>query len=209
MPDLIKSINSFSGVEKSGPLSILIVFSNGQNTIDINNGLCPNTHIKVVPLSAQAVVLKTVELEQPDIIIIESPELDADAQVSIEKIRKVKSCPILMFVETAPDDIVQRAVAIGINAFCVNGLNAARVKPLIELAFARYEYSAALHQDLLKSKKELKGRKSIERAKGLIMERRQIKERDAYDLLRRMSMAKGKSMQDIAETILEFSDFLS
>ena len=209
MSDLITSINSFSVIRKSRPLSILIVFSNSQNAIEISDGLCSNSNIKVVPLAVADTVLKMVELEQPEIIIIESPELGADTQVIIETIRKTISCPILMFVDAAPVETVQKAVAIGINAFCVNGLNAPRVKPLIELAFARYEQSSAMHQDLLKSQKELEGRKSIERAKGLIMERRQISERDAYDLIRRMSMAKGKSMRDIAVTILDFSDFIS
>lgn len=209
MPKMDKETDRLSTDKGLGPLNILLVFTDAQKTIEINDGLPPNTRLKVAPLNVLQGVLQSVRFEQPDIIIVECPQLSDDVQEKIEKIRDVKPCPILMFVESASEETTQKAVAIGVNAFCVDGLISGRIKPLIELAFARYEYSAALQRDLLKSKNELEGRKSIERAKGLIMERRKINERDAYDLIRRMSMAKGKSMQNIAETILEFSDFLS
>lgn len=209
MPDLVGPIKTLSDLQRSTTLAALIVFANSQNTVAIHKGFLTNTKIKVVPLAAQDAVLNAVKHECPEIVILECPNLNPEVQLIVQKMRTLWACPILVFVDTATDEDVRTAVMYGINAFCVNGLDPCRIKSLVELAFARYAYSTALQQDLVKYKRELNGRKVIERAKGLIMERRKINESDAYDLIRRMSMAKGKPMHEVAKTILELSDLLS
>lgn len=209
MPDLVESIRTFDGEKPSKALTALIVFSDSERTAEINNGLPTHIQVRIAPLKAKEIVVRSVEIEQPDIIIIDCPALTSDVQDKVELIRSTRACPILLFADTATDKDASTAVLIGVNAFCVNGLVAERIKSLMELAFARYAYSTALQQDLIRSKNELNDRKTIEKAKGLLMERRQINERNAYDVIRRMSMAKGKPMREIAETILEYSEFLS
>lgn len=208
MPDLVGPVRTLSDLQRSKTLAALIVFTDSQNTVEIHNGFLKNTKVKVVPMTVEEVVLNSVKIEQPDIVILECPNLSSDVQAKIQDIRALRACPIMVFVETATDEDIRNAVMYGINAFCVNGLDSSRIKSLVELAFARYAYSTALQQDLIKSQQELNGRKIIDRAKGLIMERRKINEREAYDLIRRKSMAKGKPMHEVAKTILDFSDFL-
>lgn len=209
MLDLIGSLKTVTDLQQSENLAALIVFSDSKNTTAIYDGFLPNTKIKVLPLVVEEAVLTTITREKPELIILECPTLSGEIQAKICEMRDLCGCPIMVFVEAATDEDVRIAVMSGVNAFCVNGLASDRIKSLVELAFARYAYSTALLHDLERSQQELNARKIIERAKGLLMERREINERDAYDVIRRMSMAKGKPMREIAKTILEYSEFLS
>ena len=60
-------------------------------------------------------------------------------------------------------------------------------------------------QLLVKTKiiqEELENRKSIERAKGILMKDRKMSEEEAYRLIQRYSMDRRKSMRQIAEAII-------
>ena len=72
----------------------------------------------------------------------------------------------------------------------------------------RFRLVDALYKELSNSKSELESRKLIERAKGLLMQQRGLTEQAAYDALRKMAMARGKPVREIAETIVAISNIL-
>ena len=94
------------------------------------------------------------------------------------------------------------------TSFVVDGLVAARVPTLIEVTMERFKLSEALRNELLKSQEELAARKVIERAKGLLMDKKQLNEQEAYRTLRELAMRQSKPIKDVAETLLMYSDIL-
>ena len=55
----------------------------------------------------------------------------------------------------------------------------------------------------------LEARKKIERAKGVLMKRHQIGEAEAYRMIQKQSMDKGRSLKDVAEAIIVSEDLVS
>ncbi|MCK5236394.1 MAG: ANTAR domain-containing protein, partial [Deltaproteobacteria bacterium] len=92
--------------------------------------------------------------------------------------------------------------AIGVMAFIEKPFREDELIAAIELAHARFAEMA----DLAKENERLKGamdsRKLIERAKGMLMDTKGMKEKEAYILLRKMSMDKRLTMESVAERML-------
>ena len=55
----------------------------------------------------------------------------------------------------------------------------------------------------------LEARKKIERAKGILMKRHQTGEAEAYRMIQKQSMDKGRSLKDVAEAIIVSEDLVS
>lgn len=82
-------------------------------------------------------------------------------------------------------------------------------RSLIELMRAQAGHLQGLSDELENTRKALRERKLVERAKGVIMASRQMTEQQAYAFMRKTAMDQSKSMADLAGTILELSDILT
>ncbi|SJN12918.1 Response regulator NasT [Halomonas citrativorans] len=81
-------------------------------------------------------------------------------------------------------------------------------RSLIALTQAQSSRLQGLSDELENTRKALRERKLIERAKGLIMAHQSISEEEAYRFLRKTSMDQSKSMADMAQAILDLSSML-
>ena len=90
----------------------------------------------------------------------------------------------------------------------VNALNSPLSRSLLELTHAQSSRLQSLSDELENTRKTLRERKLIERAKGLIMAHQSISEEEAYRFLRKTSMDQSKSMADMAQSILDLSAML-
>ena len=62
---------------------------------------------------------------------------------------------------------------------------------------------------LADARSQLSERKTIDRAKGILMARNGLSEEDAYTRLRKTAMDKGLKVADVAQRILDVSDLLA
>ena len=91
----------------------------------------------------------------------------------------------------------------------IDGLTPKRVKPLIETAIARFKHMDSLRSELRKTKEDLAARKTIERAKGLLMQHHGMTEDQAFASMRTMSQQQGKPLKDVAESVLTIIEMLA
>ena len=89
-----------------------------------------------------------------------------------------------------------------------NALNSPLSRSLLELTHAQSSRLQGLSDELENTRKALRERKLIERAKGLIMAHQSMSEEEAYRFLRKTSMDQSKSMADMAQSILDLSAML-
>ena len=87
-------------------------------------------------------------------------------------------------------------------AYLVKPLREEELLPTIELAISRFEEFIALRKENEDLKRTLQGRKLIERAKGVLMEREKISEQQAFAKIQKGSMNTRRPMVDIAQAIL-------
>jgi response regulator NasT len=153
--------------------------------------------------------LATINLRyRPDIIIINVDKPTASLIGAVHKMSQAKSAPIILFSETGDETMTRDVLNTGISAYVVDGLLDARIKDIIDIAVARFEIIQSLHKELMQTKATLASRKDIERAKGIIMKRRNCDEQDAYATLRKMAMNDNKRIADVARNIISVAGLL-
>ncbi|MET0320157.1 MAG: ANTAR domain-containing protein [Duganella sp.] len=146
---------------------------------------------------------------QPDMIIVDA---ESDARDVLEHIviaTRDEPRPIVMFTESDDTASMEAAVAAGVSAYIVAGLQSDRIKPVLNVALARFKREQKLLDELLDTKSKLAERKIIERAKGLLMQRQRFTEEQAYQKLRSMAMSKNLKLSEVAQRILDVEDLLS
>jgi response regulator NasT len=116
--------------------------------------------------------------------------------------------PIVLFTDDDDTSHVPDAIAAGVTAYVVAGLAPERVKPVLDVAMARFRHEESLRRELADARTELSDRKVIDRAKGLLMSRQGLSEEAAYARLRKAAMDKGLRLADVAQRILDVSDLL-
>ncbi|MDP1641350.1 MAG: ANTAR domain-containing protein [Phenylobacterium sp.] len=145
---------------------------------------------------------------QPDVVVVASESPDRDTLESLREASAVNPRPVVMFVDRSEPGLAEEAVRAGVAAYVVDGLSAARVRPVLEVAMSRFHLMHQLRADLAKAKADLASRKSVERAKALLMKERDLDEEAAYRLLRKLSMDTGRPLGAVAADLLAFAGVL-
>ncbi|CAN7734236.1 MULTISPECIES: ANTAR domain-containing response regulator [Duganella] len=145
---------------------------------------------------------------QPDMIIVDA---ESDARDVLEHIviaTRDERRPIVMFTESEDTESMEAAMAAGVSAYIVAGLQSERIKPVLQVALARFKREQKLLDELSDTKSKLAERKIIERAKGLLMERQRFTEEQAFQKLRSMAMSKNLKLSEVAQRIIDVEDLL-
>ncbi|KJS37902.1 MAG: hypothetical protein VR74_07155 [Hyphomonas sp. BRH_c22] len=189
-------------------LEILLVEDDPVRAGIFDDGLSGTARVRRISELTTPAIMAATDVEKADIVVISSHGPDAAMIRTIEDVSGMRPMPIVVFVEADQGDLARRAIRAGASGYVVSGLAAARVLPVIDVAMERFRLMDALHKELSRSKSDLEARKIIERAKGLLMQQRGVSEQAAYEALRKMAMARGKPVREIAETIVAISNML-
>lgn len=148
---------------------------------------------------------KAVELARklkPDLCIldIKMPEMDGITAAKI--IMDEKIAPVLLLTAFSQGDIVKRATEAGVLAYLVKPVQENNLFPAIEVAISRYQEMHELEDELFKVKDTLAMRKTLDRAKGILMDAHGLSETEAFKRIQQYSMAKRKTIKEVAEAII-------
>jgi response regulator NasT len=163
----------------------------------------------IATLPADTFLAERLAQLQPDMIIVDA---ESDARDSLEHVvmaTRDARRPIVLFTNDDDTSHVKDAVAAGVSAYIVAGLEPTRIRPILDVAMARFEHEQGLRQELADAKGELQDRKTIDRAKAMLMQRQGLSEALAYDKLRKAAMDKGLRMGEVAQRLLDAADLLS
>jgi response regulator NasT len=103
---------------------------------------------------------------------------------------------------------VRDAIAAGVTAYVVAGLAAERVKPVLEVAMARFQHEEAMRRELADARTQLSDASESIAPRALLMTRHSLSEEQAYARLRKAAMDKGLKLSDVAQRILDVADLL-
>ncbi|MGY8903478.1 MAG: ANTAR domain-containing response regulator [Burkholderiales bacterium] len=145
---------------------------------------------------------------QPDMVIVDAESEARDALEHVVSASRDARRPIVLFTNDDDTSHVKDAVAAGVSAYVVAGLAPERIRPILDVAMARFQHEQDLRTALANAKTELSDRKLIDRAKGLLMQRHGLNEQAAYDKLRKTAMDRGLKLGDIAQRMLDAAELL-
>ena len=171
-------------------------------------GLLKSGYNLVAVLPADVFLTERLAQIQPDMIIVDTESGARDMLEHVVVATRSARRPLVLFTDDHDTSSVGDAIAAGVNAYVVAGLAPERIKPVLEVAIARFEHEERLRAQLSEARSRLDERKHIERAKGLLMQRQRITEDQAYALLRKSAMDKGLKIAEVAQRIVEVADLL-
>ncbi|WP_084398837.1 ANTAR domain-containing response regulator [Henriciella aquimarina] len=190
------------------PLIVLLIDSDPTRAAVVQAGLHDRAVVRRAEELHSVGLLDKINELQPDVIIIDCESPDRDTIENLRTVARENPKPIVMFVENGDGSLAKEAVRAGVSAYIVDGLSQSRVLPVIEIAIERFRMVDGLWKELKKSKDDLETRKLVERAKGILMDKREMTEKAAYDAMRESSMISGKPLKLVAEEIISMADLL-
>jgi AmiR/NasT family two-component response regulator len=140
--------------------------------------------------------------ERPDLAVLDVKMPRLDGIDAARRILDERPIPIVMLTAYGQEELVSRAVEAGVFGYLVKPFREQDLLPAIKAARARHEELTALREEAESLADALAARKSIERAKGLLMEKEGLTEQDAFARLRRASQVSGRPLRVIAEAVI-------
>lgn len=149
-----------------------------------------------------------VEAVRPDVILIDSDSPGRDVMEQVCLVTRDQPRPIVMFTDEQNPDVMRQAIQSGVSAYIVEGIQAQRLKPILDVAMVRFESDQALRAQLHARDQLMAERKRVELAKGMLMKMKNCNEEEAYTLMRRQAMSRQQKLIQVAEQIIAMSDLL-
>lgn len=189
-------------------LRVLLVNDTEKPIGELRAALQAAGYVVLEEVAAADALLKAVESQQPDAVIIDvdSPSRDTLEQLAV--MHRHAPRPVVMFSADGDDQLIRAVVAAGVTAYVVDGMTPARMAPILQVALARFEQQAHIRRQLGDVQKQLADRKLIDKAKGLLVEKRGMSEADAYASLRQLAMRQGQKLVDVARQVIAMADLL-
>jgi response regulator NasT len=159
-------------------------------------------HQVIGPAADGAEAVRLALREGPDLAILDIDMPRMSGLDAIDQITRTRPIPVIVLTAHTDDEFVDRAAELPVFTYLTKPAGAERLIPAIRLATARFREWSALTGRVSELSKKMEERKTIERAKGILMELRGINEGDAYRLMQRESQQRSRSMMDVARTII-------
>jgi len=192
----------------SQDLRILVVEPNADRVREIVDALRDAGWCDVKALAQISALDRTVKSFVPDIVLIDLANPDRDTLEHISYATETSKRAVALFVDQTDDGLTQAALNAGVSAYVVDGLKMERIKPVLQTAIARFKMMRQMQSELDAAKQALADRKTIDRAKGILMRQRGMSEDAAYTLLRKTAMGQGRKVIDVAQALVTAADLL-
>jgi AmiR/NasT family two-component response regulator len=149
-----------------------------------------------------ATAVECIADEEPDLAVVVVHDDDEHALALIEELTEYASGPVIAMLPGDDPAFVARAADRGISAY-VRQPTAASFQGAIDVAMARHAEVRGLHEQVERLEGALERRAVIERAKGIVMERHGIGEREAFERLRAVARASNRRVVAVAGSVIE------
>lgn len=191
-----------------GPLHIVVIDVNKQRAFLIVDGLREVSDFKISVIGETTGLARRLASLKPDIILIDLEDPSRDSFEQIITALGPSERPVAMFVDQTDDQTMRTAIEAGVSAYVVDGLRKERVLPVLRTAIARFHAFGRVKAELEATKTALAERKTIDRAKGLLMKARGLTEEEAYALLRKTAMDQGRRVCEVSEGLVTAAGLL-
>lgn len=189
-------------------MRIVIVDDSGLRATVLEEGLREAGYDDIHVVPPQSGFVARIERMAPDVVLMDLGSPSRDTLEEMLTVSRALARPIAMFVDQSDEVMIGAAIDAGVSAYVVDGLRKERVKPVVELAIRRFNAFARMQTELLEAKTALAERKTVDRAKAILMNTRNLSEADAYALLRSTAMNQNRRIVEVAEALITASSLL-
>ena len=189
-------------------LTVLVIDESRSRAGEICAGLALSGYQVAAILAGADNLTAEVERLQPDVILIDTESPSRDTLEHLAAMHRNMPRPVVLFTQEDGQETIRDAVRAGVSAYVVDGLDARRIKPIVEVARARFEDTQALRRELEEVSRKLSDRKLVDKAKGVLMKARGLDEDGAYHAMRKLAMGRGQTLAGVARDVIEMARIL-
>ncbi len=190
-------------------MRVLVVDESPERAEILRDGLRRAGYEVSASLSSSLALLKKIEEVRPDVIVIDTESPSRDVLEHLVVMTQHTPRPVVMFATDGAPETIREVVRAGVSAYVVDGLDAARVKAVIDVAVARFDDFQRLREELAEANLKLSERRLVERAKGILMKTRGLDEESAYSVLRKAAMDKKLRLSELAQQLIDAAELLN
>jgi len=183
-------------------MRIAIIDTSSTRAAIISDGLCEAGLTDLVVIDPTGPLAAQVERAAPEVVLINLENPSRDVLEDFFAMSRALDRPIAMFVDQSEPETTMAAIDAGVSAYVVDGLAKQRIKPILDLAVRRFQAFSRLQAELAEAKTALADRQVVDRAKAILMKRRNLDEPAAYALLRGHAMQSNRRIAEVAEAIV-------
>ena len=143
-----------------------------------------------------------VELE-PDVCVLDVKIPKVEGITAAEEILKEIPTAIVMLTAFSQKELVQRAAEVGAMAYVTKPFGPSDLIPAVEIALSRKAQIDALEADVADLTERFETRKRVDRAKGLLIDRMDMTEPEAFRWIQKTSMDRRLSMREVADAVID------
>jgi two-component system, response regulator / RNA-binding antiterminator len=187
---------------------ILVIDESQHRAVEICTGLIQAGHQVAAVLPSALELIERIEEIKPDIILIETESPSRDTLEHLAVMNREMPRPVVMFSQDGDSGTIRSAIQAGVAAYVVDGFEIDRLKPVVDVAIARFEEHQALKQELAVASRKLSERKVIDKAKGILMKTRGMDEDAAYAALRKLAMERAQPLAKVAANLVDMAQLL-
>lgn len=163
----------------------------------------PHLGYEVVGLAADGLELvEQCRETNPDLVITDIVMPNLDGVEALKVVGREHPVPGIIVSAHHDDELVRRALHEQVLAYLVKPITTEDLQPAITLAMQRFREFEALRGQAEDLKQALEDRKTLERAKGILMARTGLSEPDAFRRLQLLSSTQNRKMVDVARMIV-------
>ena len=145
--------------------------------------------------------VELAESLEPDLVLMDVKMPRLDGIDAARRILERRGVPIVILTAFGQDELVERAVDIGVFGYLAKPFRVQDVTAALTAARVRHAEFAEVKLQADSLREALEARKAIERAKGILMAKEGITEDEAFARLRRASQKSGRPMKLIADAV--------
>lgn len=192
----------------SGALRVLLIDDGAHRISLMHDELSRQGHLVVGVLDSALLIHDCVLRLQPDVVILDSESPSRDTLENLAVMDRAMPRPVIILTQEGDQEKMREAFRAGVSAYVVDNLDLARLKPIIDVAIARFEAHQNLRRELADATRKLSERKLIDKAKGILMKTRGLDEEAAYTALRKLAMERAQPIGKVAGELIEMARLL-
>lgn len=190
-------------------LGVLLVDDCPERAAPLATALTAAGHRVLATLASDADLNELVPALAPDLVIIDVDAPGRDMLEGMHDLHRRSPRPVVLFTRSGDRERIRAAMRAGVSAYVVGELAPERVLPVLDVAIARFEEFRRLECALEDARSALAERKLVERAKGILMQQRNLGEDEAWRAMRKMAMDRNIRILDLARAIIAAAELLA
>ncbi len=144
----------------------------------------------------------------PDLVLMDIEMPGLDGLSAARQIARDPGTPVIILTAHGHPNLIDQAVEGGVVTYLLKPVTSPSLHASIQVAVARSREVKTLRDSVNTLELTLRERKLIERAKGILMTRRNMSEPEAFRFLQRQSQDRRMPMAKLAESIVQADELL-